>query len=122
MLLPGLLSLFRNRKPEPDSLPAKFARLLAFHEEMAITTRAAIADLKRTNQLGLLLDGAPEAAVLMARIAANWLKRRTNSFYRTSAPLQARHDVSNDLSVDWQLACIAKALGFTAPPPHDWRW
>lgn len=69
-----------------------------------------------------LLDGAGDPAELMARIAAHWPQRRTNSFYRTSAPLLAGHDASNDLSVDWQLACIARAKGLPPDPVHGWRW
>ena len=69
-----------------------------------------------------LLNDVGDAAALMAEIAGLWPKRRTNGFYRTSAPLPAGHDVSNDLSVDWQLACIARARGLAAPAPHSWRW
>ncbi len=257
-LMPSLFSLFRKRRPEPESLPAKFARLLAFHADMAAQTRARLAELERQGDMALLianhshlvhdhceiavmrwrlgddprstiaethaayrgliacrnrvdpghalpmaaiagitdwdlvhalfwlagtrepvvmhfpqlleeryfaysrflllqvtgadvppelaaavagfaasgqglvdrdfaakqslLNGAPDAAALLAQIAGHWPKRRTNGFYRTSAPLPAGHDVSNDLSVDWQLACIARALGLAAPAPHGWRW
>jgi hypothetical protein len=69
-----------------------------------------------------LLDGEGDAGALMVRTAGDWPKRRSNGFYRTSAPLAAGHDASNDLSVDWQLACIAKAWGLAAPAPHGWRW
>lgn len=69
-----------------------------------------------------LLDGAGDPAALMARIASHWPKRRSNGFFRTSAPLLAGHDAWNDLSVDWQLACIARARGLSAPVPHGWRW
>jgi hypothetical protein len=254
----GLLSFLRKRKPEPESLPAKFARLLVVHADFAAQTRARLPDLERQGDMALLianhshlvhdlshiavmrwrlgddprraiaeahaayrgliacrervdpghalpmaaiagitdwdfvhalfwlagipepvvmhvprllearyfsysrwlllrvtgaevppalaaavagfaasgqglvdrdfaakralLDGAGDPAALTARIASHWPKRRTNGFYRTSAPLPAGHDVSNDLSVDWQLAAIARARGLTAPAPHGWRW
>jgi hypothetical protein len=69
-----------------------------------------------------LLDGAPDAAALAARIAGKWPKRRTDSFYQSSASINAGWDASNDLSVDWQLACIARLFGLTVPAPHGWRW
>ncbi|WP_164155487.1 hypothetical protein [Sandarakinorhabdus rubra] len=97
----------------PPALAAAVARFLAGGQGLVDRDFAA----KQA-----LLDGAPDAAALMAAIAGNWPKRRTNGFFRTSAPMLAGHDASNDLSVDGQLACIARALGLAAPPPHVWRW
>ncbi len=50
-----MLRLF-GRKPKPETLPEKFTRLLAFHAEMIVTTRALIADLKRQDQPVLLIQ------------------------------------------------------------------
>ena len=73
-----------------------------------------------------LLDGAPDAderEALITRIEGNWPRRRNSGFYRRSAPLQAGHDASNDLSVDHQLACILHRLEIKRPhSPHAWRW
>lgn len=73
-----------------------------------------------------LLDSAPTAAEtesLIQRIEGRWPLRRRNGFYQRSAPLQAGHDASNDLSVDYQLACILRRLGIARPQsPHAWRW
>lgn len=69
-----------------------------------------------------LLDGGADGD-LISRIEAGWPRRRTVSAYRTSAPLMAGHDVSNDLSVDYQLAAILHRLGVARPrSPHAWRW
>lgn len=73
-----------------------------------------------------LLDSATDAderEALITRIEGNWPKRRKAGFYQRSAPLQAGHDASNDLSLDYQLACILRVLGITRPQsPHAWRW
>jgi hypothetical protein len=73
-----------------------------------------------------LLDGAPDAAVreaLITRIEGYWPRRRNAAFYRTSAPLPAGHDASNDLSIDHQLACILQRLGISRPQSaHAWKW
>lgn len=67
-------------------------------------------------------DGDGDAETLIARIEDYWPKRRHNGFYRTSAPLPAGHDVSNDLSVDWQLACILRMKGIACRhSPHAWH-
>jgi hypothetical protein len=251
-----MLGLFRKTPPR-ESLPAKFARLLAFHAEMVASTRAAIADLKRQDQPALLISNYshlvgdhcqiavmqwrlgqdPRAAIaamhtayhemiacraavdpdrrlpmaqiagitdwdfvhalfwlaampepvqmhfprlaeeryfacshfllhrvtgtdvpgplaqavagfqsgdglaardfrdklalldgeasdaLIARIEGYWRKRRRDGFYQSSAPLLAGFDASNDLSVDWQLACILRVKGIARPhSPHAWHW
>lgn len=73
-----------------------------------------------------LLDSAPdsdEREALITRIEGNWPKRRNAGFYQSSAPLQAGHDASNDLSLDYQLAGILRRLGIARPhSPHAWRW
>ena len=69
-----------------------------------------------------LLDGTGDAGALMARVAGHWSRRRRAGFYQACAPQHAGHDVSNDLAVDWQLACLANARGLAAPAPHAWRW
>lgn len=50
-----MFGLFKKKKPQPESLPEKFTRLLAFHAETSVSTRALIAELKRGNQPQLLL-------------------------------------------------------------------
>ncbi|WP_156254881.1 hypothetical protein [Sandarakinorhabdus oryzae] len=69
-----------------------------------------------------LLDGDGDAQALVGRIAGYWPIRRRNGFYQSSAPLPAGFDASNDLSVDWQLACILKLKGLEVAGPHGWRW
>ena len=84
-----------------------------------------LVDLDFRDKLALL-ESDPTASAseaLIARIEARWPKRRNSGFYRTSAPLNAGHDVSNDLSVDHQLACILHLKGLTRErSPHAWRW
>lgn len=73
--------------------------------------------------VALLEADEAAAAPLAARIAGNWGKRRRAAFYNRSAPLNAGFDASNDLSVDYQLACIVHARGWQLPvTPHYWCW
>ena len=76
--------------------------------------------------LAALLDPAladAEAADVAARVAANWPRRRRARFYDTSAPLTAGHDVSNDLYLDYQLACVLSQADRSAlGGMHAWLW
>ena len=85
----------------------------------------ALVDRDFRDKLRLLESAhdADEREALITRIESNWPKRRNSGFYQRSAPLQAGHDASNDLSLDHQLACILRLLGITRPrSPHAWRW
>lgn len=73
--------------------------------------------------VALLEADEAAAAPLAKRIAGNWSKRRRAAFYNRSAPLNAGFDASNDLAVDYQLACIVHARGWHfSDSPHYWRW
>jgi hypothetical protein len=85
----------------------------------------ALVDRDFRDKLRLLdsATGADEREALITRIEGNWPKRRNAGFYQRSAPLPAGHDASNDLSLDYQLACIPRLLGIARPHgPHAWRW
>lgn len=99
----------------PEAVAAAVARFQATHDQFV--------DRNFRDLLALLDADRATAEPLCARIAANWSKRRTMAFYNTSAPLPAGFDASNDLSVDYQLACIIRAKGwhFTGSP-HYWCW
>lgn len=101
--------------PEPLSAAVESFQL-TFHD---------LVDRNFRDLLMLLGDEQPddEVDVIVARISSNWLKRRNLNFYQASAPLLAGFDASNDLSVDYQLACILKKNGWQfAENPHFWRW
>lgn len=73
----------------------------------------------------LMGETQPDADIpaIVARIEKNWQKRRRSAFYNRAAPLPAGFDASNDLSVDYQLACVVKKQGWeVAGNPHLWRW
>lgn len=91
-----------------------------FHSEYGELVDQNFGDL-----LILLDDRArnEEVGAIVARVETNWRKRRNTKFYHSSAPLLAGHDVSNELSIDYQLACIVKKQGWHFPEsPHLWRW
>ena len=107
-----------------------YLRLRLTGAEVPATLAAAVAQFQNGDGLVdrdfrdklALLAGDGDARALVARILGHWPKRRRNGFYQSSAPLPAGFDASNDLSVDWQLACILKQKGLHAAGPHSWRW
>ncbi len=101
----------------PDAVAAAVHRFQSGHDELVDRN---FRDLQR-----LVGDAPPagEVDAIVARIEKNWLKRRGAAFYNSSAPLPAGFDVSNDLSVDYQLAGVVKKQGWEFPGnPHCWRW
>lgn len=84
---------------------------------------SGLVDRNFSDLVALLEAEEPAAGPLAARIAASWPKRRRLAFYNTSAPLNAGFDASNDLAVDYQLACIVHARGWQfTDSPHYWQW
>jgi hypothetical protein len=81
---------------------------------------------KNFRDLLMLFDdrlGESETQIIVERITSNWYKRRNLDFYYSDAADCAGHDVSNDLSIDYQLACILKRNRWVFPEnPHFWRW
>jgi hypothetical protein len=104
-----------------QEVPAELAAAVA----EAQSTNAELVDLNFRDHLMLLGEMEADLGLeaIARRIVANWPKRRRSKFYESSAPYLAGYDLSNDLSVDYQLGCVLQKIGLVIPEnPHAWRW